>query len=184
MISRLRSGEAGIAVGVVVLALIAFLVWPSSPDGSDEVEIEPGEGVAWSVPEETPEATPEPTPEPTPAPTPEPAPATAGDGTTQLQLCRQISGQQCQGQVNQITPNMSTMTALVHLRPARAGETVAATLSGPGGTIPGGSFTFSSGGNGYFYSTFSVGGLPPGNYTVIITRNGAEAARVSVPKPN
>jgi hypothetical protein len=60
---------------------------------------------------------------------------------------------------------------------------VQATLSGPAGTISGGPFTFRNSGNGYYYSTFSVGGLAPGTYTVTVTRNGAEAARATVTKP-
>ena len=49
-------------------------------------------------------------------------------------------------------------------------------LKGPAGTIPGGAYTLQGGGDGYYYSTFSAGGLPAGDYTLVATRNGDQIA--------
>jgi hypothetical protein len=209
MDARLRSSEVRIGLGLLIVALLAFAVWPGPPQFPEAaVTIEPGGGDAWPVeaasqvsvspgpvagatsapeatteatPESTPEATPEATPVPTPAPTPEPVTETAG-GEVELTLCRSISGSQCEGQTDRIGPDVGSVVALVHLRPANAGDVVGATLSGPGGTVSGGTFQFSNSGTGYYYTTFAVGGLPAGEYTVIATRNGSEVDRAQLVK--
>ena len=53
------------------------------------------------------------------------------------------------------------------------------TSSDRAGRSPAGPFTLQGGGDGYYYSTFNIGGLPSGEYTLIATRNGSEVAETS-----
>jgi hypothetical protein len=53
------------------------------------------------------------------------------------------------------------------------------TLVGPNGTIAGSPFTLQGSGDGYYYSIFTVAGLPTGEYTLTATRNGTEVAQTS-----
>ena len=62
---------------------------------------------------------------------------------------------------------------------ASAGDAIAVVLDGPGGTIAGGPYTLGGGGDGYYYSTFNLGGMPGGEYQLIATRNGSEVAETT-----
>ena len=119
-----------------------------------------------------PSATPEATPEPTEA-------AAAGDFRAEVLACRSISGSSCNGQLGSLPAGAGNLTALVRFTDANAGDAIAVTMSGPGGTIAGGPYTLQGGGDGYYYSTFSIAGLPNGQYTLIATRNGSEVAETS-----
>jgi hypothetical protein len=159
-----RIGDSG-----PILRLVSPTPEPSIVVGAPGGAVEP-----TSAPP-TPTPTPVPTPQPTPRPTP--APQTAGGGfDAQVLACRAISGSQCRGELGTLPPNAGAFTALVRFSNARAGDTLNVVLVGPGGTIAGGPYTLGGGGDGYYYSTFNVGGLPRGQYTLIATRNGNEVA--------
>ena len=131
---------------------------------------------ATPIPTVTASPTPSPTAtaEPTAAPTAEPA---ADDGfAAEILACRSISGSSCVGQLGTLPGGAVTVTALVRFTDATAGDVISVTLSGSGGTIAGGPYTLGGSGNGYYYSTFNVGGLPGGEYSLVATRNGVEVA--------
>ena len=116
----------------------------------------------------------------TPGPTPEPIEAVAdGNFRAEVLACRSLSGPNCNGRVGTLPAGAGSLTALVRFTDANAGDSIAVTMSGPGGTIAGGPYTLQGGGDGYYYSTFPVGGLPNGQYTLIATRNGTEVAATS-----
>ena len=120
----------------------------------------------------TPVSTPVPTATATPDPTPQPV---AQDGfDAEVLACRSISGSRCRGELGTLPGDAGSFTALVRFTDANAGDAISVTLTGPGGTIAGGPYTLQGGGDGYYYSTFTVGGLPSGDYTVTATRNGSE----------
>jgi hypothetical protein len=119
-----------------------------------------------------PTATPKPTPEPTQA-------ADAGNFQAEVLACRLIAGSDCIGRLGTLPARAGSLTALVRFTDASAGDAIAVTMSGPGGTVAGGPFTLQGGGDGYYYSTFTVGGLPNGEYTLVATRNGNEVASTS-----
>ena len=122
----------------------------------------------------TPTPTPSPTEEPTPAPTPHPV---AADGfTAQVLACQSISGSACNGQLGTLPPNAGSFTALVRFTDANGGDVMNAILTGPSGTITGAPYALQGGGDGYYYSTFTAGGLAPGQYTLTATRNGDPVA--------
>ena len=124
----------------------------------------------------TPTQQPTPTPAPTPTPTPTPAPDTF---QAEVLACRAILGSSCIGRLGIIPARAGALTALVRFSDAHAGDTIRVALSGPGGMIDGGPYTLQGGGDGYYYSTFTIGGLPNGDYTLIATRNGTEVAQTS-----
>ena len=119
-----------------------------------------------------PTATPEPTPEPTQAPA-------ADTFQAEVLACRVIAGSNCIGQLGTLSSRASILTALVRFTDANAGDAIAVTMSGPGGTIAGGPYTLQGGGDGYYYSTFQAGGLPNGEYTLVATRNGTQVAQTT-----
>jgi hypothetical protein len=126
--------------------------------------------------------TPTPQPTPTPAPTPMPTPtATPVADTFQAEVlaCRLIAGSSCIGRLGVLPARTGSLTALVRFSDARAGDAISVVLNGPGGTIDGGPYTLQGGGDGYYYSTFTIGGMPNGEYTLIASRNGTEVAQTS-----
>jgi hypothetical protein len=131
---------------------------------------------------ETPPATPIPTltpaatPERTASPRPTPAPVAGGDFAAEVLACRSISGSACNGQLGTLPAGASTFTALVRFTGAVAGDTISVILDGPGGSTAGSPYALGGSGDGYYYSTFSVGGMPNGQYTVSATRNGTQVA--------
>lgn len=127
-----------------------------------------------TTPAATPAPTPSPTAEPTPAPTPPPV---AQDGfSAEILACQSISGSTCNGQLGTLPAGAGSFTALVRFTDANGGDVMNAILTGPSGTIPGGAYALQGGGDGYYYSTFSAGGLAPGDYTLTATRNGEAVA--------
>ena len=92
-----------------------------------------------------------------------------------------IAGSSCIGQLGVLPARAGTFTALVRFSAANAGDAISVALAGPGGTIDGGPYTLQGGGDGYYYSTFTIGGLPKGEYTLVATRNGTEVAPDLVP---
>ncbi|MGH2445224.1 MAG: hypothetical protein ACRDGD_04215, partial [Candidatus Limnocylindria bacterium] len=164
-----------------------FILWPrgdpepaasSSPGPSAGVIVgEPGGEVQSAAPS-TP-VTPIPTVAALASPTQSatPMPVTAADGfTARVLACRSISGSSCNGELGNLPPSAGSFTALVLFTDAVAGDTMNAILSGPSGTIPGAAYSLRGGGDGYYYSTFTAGGLPAGDYTITATRNGDEVA--------
>jgi len=122
----------------------------------------------------TPVATASPAATATPEPTPQPA---AQDGfEAEVLACRSISGSRCRGELGTLPADAGTFTALVRFTDANAGDAISVNLSGPGGEIAGGPYTLQGGGDGHYYSVFTVGGLPSGDYTLTATRNGSEVA--------
>ncbi|MCA1569460.1 MAG: hypothetical protein LC798_03895 [Chloroflexi bacterium] len=128
----------------------------------------------------TPVATPVATADPTPVPEP---PAAAQDGfTAELLVCQSISGATCNGQLANVPPNVGSVTALVRFTGANGGDVINAILRGPSGTFDGGIYSLQGGGDGYYYATFGMQGLEPGDYIVTATRNGDEVATTGFAK--
>ena len=179
------------ALILIIIALFIFL--PRSDDdpiataAGPEVDATPTAGEPGGAVTDTPPPTPiptatvAPTPRPTrtPRPTPEPTAVAGGDFRAEVLACRSVSGSSCNGEVRTLPAGAGSLTALVRFRDASAGDAIAVTMTGPGGTIAGGPFTLQGGGDGYYYSTFSIGGMPDGRYTLIATRNGTEVAETS-----
>jgi hypothetical protein len=136
----------------------------------------------------TPTAAPSPTPIPTVAavsPTSRPTSTpVVGDGgfSAEVLACRSISGSTCNDQLGSLPPSAGSMTALVRFTAASAGDTMNAILSGPSGRIDGFPYTLGGGGDGYYYTTFTMSGLPAGDYTLTATRNGQPVATTTFRK--
>jgi hypothetical protein len=174
-------------VAIVLVLAAAVIFWPPGGDGQPAADIERpspsvvvgepgGEVLQTSAPAVTP--VPTPTPAATPTPTPAATPATAEQPgfSAEVLACQSISGDACNGQLGTLPPGAGSFTALVRFTDASAGDTFNAVLSGPPGTIPGGPYTLQGGGDGYYYSTFTAGNLPAGDYTLTAVRNGEEVA--------
>jgi hypothetical protein len=136
-------------------------------------------------PDESPgtESTPAPTAAPAPTPTPVPTPVPQEDGfSAQVRACQSISGASCNGEYGTLPAGASGFTALVTFSAANAGDTISVVLSGPSGTFPGGPYTLQGGGDGYYYSNFTVPNLAAGEYTLTASRNGADVATTTFTK--
>jgi hypothetical protein len=106
-----------------------------------------------------------------------PPPPPAADGfTAVIRACESISGSSCNGQLGTLAAGSATFTALVTFTAANSGDQLNAVLNGPSGTIAGAPYALQGSGDGYYYSQFQAGGLPPGSYTLTATRNGNEVA--------
>lgn len=176
---------------VILVAAVAFFLWPRGGDEAPEAEASPsstvvvgqvgGAIVSPSASASAPAPTPVPTvanslaPEPTATPVPPPPPAADGF-TAVIRACESISGSTCNGQLGTLAAGSPTFTALVTFTDANAGDQLNAVLNGPSGTIAGAPYALQGSGDGYYYSQFQAGGLPPGSYTLTATRNGAEIA--------
>jgi hypothetical protein len=174
----------------IVLVLIAVVVF--FPRGGEEgasatpspvptiVVGQPGGSVTEATtpePEPTPVPTLTPLPTASPSPTAAPTPPPAADGFgAEVLACRSISGSECNGRLGTLRPNAGSFTALVRFTDATAGDTMNAILTGPAGRIDGFPYTLQGSGDGYYYTTFTAGGLPAGDYTLTATRNGQEVA--------
>lgn len=173
---RARLGAA-LLLPLVLLVACSGDESPPNRDASPRPSIVVGEpGGEVTTAESPAPATPIPTvtAAPTPSPTPAPTPPVAADGfSAQVLACQSISGSSCNGQLGTLPPGAGSFTALVRFTDANAGDTMNAVLTGPAGTIPGSAYTLQGGGDGYYYTTFPAGNLPPGTYTVTATRNGA-----------
>jgi hypothetical protein len=179
---------------LLLLMLAAFVFWPrgaagpasGNPTPSPSVIVgEPGGEVVATAsptpaPTPIPTATPAATPSPTPAPTPAPPPADTF--TAEVLACRSIDGSRCNGQIDQLTPNVGSFTALVRFTDAIAGDAMNATLAGPGGSLAGTPYALRGSGDGYFWAEFVVGDLPAGDYVLTATRNGVEVAATGIRK--
>jgi len=174
------------ALILVILAAFVFLPrlggTPASATATPSATIvagQPGgevtatEAAATTPPAATATATPRATPQPTLQPV-EPDRFTA-----EVLACRSISGSDCNDRLGTLRGDASSFTALVRFTDANAGDAIAVNLDGPSGTIAGGPYTLQGGGDGYYYSTFNVGGLPRGDYTLTATRNGSDVATTS-----
>ena len=184
--SGLNFEQLRVPLAIVLVLAAALIFWPRGTDGEPAADTqspspsilvgEPGGAVLQSsapatpVPIRTAAATPAVTPTPTPA-----APDQPGFSAEVL-ACQSISGDACNGQLGTLPPGAGSFTALVRFTDASAGDTFNAVLIGPSGTIPGGPYTLQGGGDGYYYSTFTAGNLPPGDYTLTAVRNGQEVA--------
>lgn len=182
------------ALILLVAAVVFFLQLGDDgrqPDPSPSVVAgDPAGAVTSTAASPQPTASPAPTPlptltlAPTVAPTPSPQPATPqptpapdpGNFAAEVLVCRSISGSTCQDRLRNVGPKVSSVVALVRFTDANAGDRINAIVSGPSGTFEGGAYALQGGGDGYYYSTFSTGGLAPGEYTVTATRNGEPVA--------
>ena len=202
--SRETLERVRLPAGILLLAIVAFLIFPRGDDGASEATPSPSviagqpggevitpEPAATDTPaptdtptpepteepteEPTPEPTEEPTPEPTPVPPPPPPPQNDGF-TAEVLACSSISGSTCNGQLGTLPANAGTFTALVRFTDANAGDVMNVVLDGPSGRIDGFPYALQGGGDGYYYSQFQAGGLPSGQYTVTALRNGEPVA--------
>jgi hypothetical protein len=188
--SGLTFEQLRIPVAIVLVLAAAVIFWPRGGDEEPAADLatpsasvvvgQPGGEVLQSS---APAATPVPTATAvvTPSPTPTGTPATADQPgfSAEILACQSISGSVCNGQLGTLPAGAGSFTALVRFTDASAGDTFNAVLSGPSGTVPGGPYTLQGGGDGYYYSTFTAGNLPPGDYTLTAVRNGADVATTS-----
>jgi len=182
---------------LVLVALLAIAGCSSTPDATSpdasaaasvivgEVggEVTSSGPLTGPGPDESPGT--ESTPTPTAAPTPTTAPTLAPqqDGfTATVRACQSISGSSCNGEYGTMPAGTGQFTALVTFTDANAGDTIDVVLSGPSGTFAGGPYTLGGGGDGYYYSTFSVPNLAGGTYTLTASRNGSEVATTAFTK--
>ena len=189
--SRLTFEQIRIPAALILIIVVAFTFLPRA--GADEptaTGAAPSAGTSATAgqPGGALVATPLPTPIPTatvaptatPKPSPEPAAArVAGGFEAEVLACRSISGSSCNGELGTLPTGAGAFTALVRFTDAAAGDAIGVVLAGPGGTIVGGPYTLQGSGDGYYYSQFSVAGLPTGEYILTVTRNGAEVAQTS-----
>jgi hypothetical protein len=175
-----------IPAALILIIIVAFIFLPrSGDDGQTAITAtpaapaiptagQPGGAVTATPPTPQPTLTPAPTPAPTPTATP-----VADNFQAEVLACRAIAGSSCIGRLGVLPARAGTFTALVRFSDARVGDAISVALAGPGGTIDGGPYTLQGGGDGYYYSTFTIGGLPNGEYTLVATRNGSEVAQTS-----
>ncbi|MEP7082137.1 MAG: hypothetical protein ABI841_04070 [Chloroflexota bacterium] len=148
---------------------------------------EPGGGVVTPPPTATPSPSPSPvaasTPVPTPQETPTPTPIPPEEEfTAQVRACERISGAECLDEIRRLRDGDETFVALVTFDNLRSGDVMNAILDGPSGPIEGGAFAPEGSGRGWYYSSFAVGGLPAGQYTLTALRNGEPVARIELRK--
>jgi len=191
--SRSTFEQLRLPVALLLIAIAAFVLWPRGDTESQSLEATPGPSVIVGQPGGeviSASASAEPSP-PTLIPTlsaprsagPSPTPARTGtppradDGfTAEVLVCRSISGSSCNDELDNVPPNVSSITALVRFTDANGGDAINAIMRGPGGTFDGGVYSLQGGGDGYYYATFGVQNLEAGDYTVTATRNGNEVA--------
>jgi len=191
-IDRLR---VPIALGVALMLLAGYLFLQRAdadsgaigPSASIVVGV-PGGGVVTPSPSPTLAPSPSPslapTPTPTPLATPTPAPTPQEAFTAEVKACRSISvaEAECIDEISRLRDRDETFVALVLFDNAVAGDVMNAILDGPSGPIEGGPFALEGGGRGYYYSTFAIGSLPDGQYTLTALRNGEPVASTELRK--
>lgn len=181
-----------IALGVALMLVAGYVFIrraeaessASAPRPSIVVGV-PGGGVVTPMPIPTPQASPSPTATPvaTVPPTPTAAPtAVPADFVAQVMACRAIDDNRCLEEVDQLRPADEDFVALLLFENARVGDVMNAVLEGPSGTLDGGPYTLPGNGSGWYYSTFAVADLPPGEYTLTGLRNGQPVARIQLSK--
>lgn len=170
-------------VGLVLIVIAAFVLWPRGDDEPTSIDRTPSPSVVVGQPGGEviqPTSPPSSPPSSAPADSASTAPTTpvpAQNGfTADVLVCRSISGSSCNDELRNVPPNVSSITALVRFADANGGDAINAILRGPGGTFDGGAYSLQGGGDGYYYATFGIQNLEPGEYTVIATRNGDEVA--------
>lgn len=119
-----------------------------------------------------------PTPVPAATPTATPTDPFAGGFAAEVLACRSLKGDRCDDRIDDVRSGGS-FTALMRFENISAGDAVAITLAGPA-TYGGAPYAMQGGGDGYYYSEFSLGGAPDGEYQLIATRNGAEVASTTI----
>ena len=186
--SGLTFEQLRIPIAIVLVLTAALIFWPRGDDSEPAADNESpspsifvgqpgGEVLQSSAPASaTPAPTLTPAATPTAAPTPTPLTADQPGFSAEVLACQSISGDACNGQLGTLPAGAGSFTALVRFTDASAGDTFNAVLNGPSGTIPGGPYTLQGGGDGYYYSTFTAGNLPPGDYTLTAVRNGQDVA--------
>jgi hypothetical protein len=179
--------QVRLPLALLLLIVVAFVLLPrGGPDATAEPAAEQPPALSAGQPggavlaTETPvPGTPAPTPTIAPSPTPEPTPETvaADDGfSAEVLACRSIAGSECTGELGTLPADAASFTALVRFTDANAGDSIQVVMTGPAGTVAGGPYTMGGGGDGYYYATFNVVGLPAGEYALTATRNGQEVA--------
>jgi hypothetical protein len=176
-----------IPAALILIITVVFILLPRSADDEPTATTATPAGLASPTagqPGGAVIATVAPTPRPTLtlAPTPAPTPTgrpVADNFQAEVLACRLVLGSSCVGRLGVLPARASSFTALVRFSDANAGDAIRVAMAGPGGTIDGGPYTLQGGGDGYYYSTFTIGGLPNGEYTLIATRNGTEVAQTS-----
>lgn len=125
-------------------------------------------------------SSPAPTASPTPTATPTAAPVDpfAGGFAAEVLACRSLKGDRCDDRIDDVRSGGS-FTALMRFENISAGDAVAITLAGPA-TYGGAPYAMQGAGDGYYYSEFSLGDAPGGEYELIATRNGAEVASTTI----
>jgi hypothetical protein len=183
--SGLTFEQLRLPAALILVIVAAFVFAPRDPrpttttatveaGTSAPVAGQPGGAVTSA---ETPApATPVPTVAPTATPEPTAAPEPDDAFSAEILACRSISGSSCNGEVDTLPGWAASLTALVRFTDATSGDVISVTLAGDGGTIAGGPYTLGGSGDGYYYSTFNVGGLPGGEYRLVAMRNGDEVA--------
>jgi hypothetical protein len=179
----------------VLLLIAAYVFWPrdggvpTAGGRQPSPSIVVGEPTGEVIPAETPTPAPTPIPTATPAGTPTPTPTVAPTPppvadtfTAEVLVCRSISGSTCNGEINNLPPDVGAFTALVRFSDAVVGDTLNAILAGPGGTLAGSPYALQGSGDGYFWAQFQAGALPSGDYVVTATRNGVEVAATAFRK--
>lgn len=164
---------------LILLVIAAIVLVPrfgsgneaAAPSPSSSITVGELSGVAVDAASPTPIPTPSPSPTTTPAPTATPRPATAAGA--ELFACGRISGSRCRGELDDLDRD-GRFTVLVRFDDARIGDTVEVVLRGASDTVSGGPYTLEGGGEGYYYASFSAGGLPEGEYTLVALWNGVE----------
>lgn len=184
-----------IAVGVALLLLAGYLILrrvdggsaDPSPSSTIVVGVPGGGVVEASTPTPTPSpiATPVVTEAPTatPAPTHTPTPSPRADFVADVLACRSISGAECIGEIRRLDADDDTFVALLLFDNAVAGDVVNVILEGNDGPVEGGAYALPGSGRGWYYSTFVVSGLEPGEYTLTGIHNGEEVARTELRMP-
>jgi hypothetical protein len=184
-----------VPVAFVLLLIAAFVFWPRDGGVPTAGGLQPsssivvGEPFGEVIPAETsapaptliPTATPAGTPTATPTVAPSPPPV-ADTFTAEVLVCRSISGSTCNGEINNLPPDVGALTALVRFTDAVVGDTLNAILAGPDGTLAGSPYALQGSGDGYFWAQFQAGALPSGDYVVTATRNGVEVAATAFRK--
>jgi hypothetical protein len=176
---------------VAVLLVAGYLMLRRTEVGSDDADASasivvgvPGGGLVTESP--SPSATPSPTPTSlvtaSPTATPTVAPTPAEPFVAEVQACRSISGDDCNGEIERLRADDDTFVALVLFDNAIAGDVMNVILDGPSGPVEGGAYALTGSGRGYYYATFAVSGLPDGDYTLSGIRNGETVARTQIRK--
>lgn len=193
--SRRTFEQLRLPLALVLVLVAALVLFPrdgadpaadSTPDQTASVvagepagEVLPTEPTLGSSPPAD-TSTPSPSPDAEETAEPDPTDAPADDGfTAEILICRSNSGPTCNGEMRDVPPSVNRFTALVLFTDINAGDELRAVLEGSGGTRDGGSYTFESGGDGHYFTTFSTQDLEPGDYTITALRNGDEVATTS-----